>query len=435
MDDRAPRSANAAPSAADHVFIALLWFAFYAQWLSIVPTVVPQQVAVILGSKGTIKAGVSGTILAAGALVSLLVTPIAGGLSDRRRAPAVRRRPFVVLGMLGSCLTLALLSRFGAGSSLMLYALAFLCLQFWWNWAAGPYAGLISDLVPQAARNTASAWMNVMSVSGTIAGNLVLYLLYKPERPAMAFEVLIAIGLACLILTLWRVDERPITRANPPFRMGGFLASFLVSPRKHANFYWVLVTRLFSNMGIWSVFTFLLFYLGDVIGVARPERVLPALLAVGAVIAIPASFIGGRMATRRGVVPVVTATSWVMAAAAVTIALIAFAPSLWLAAPIVVSFSACAGAYQAVDWALALAVLPSAEDAGKDMGIWHVSMVLPQVLGPATTGWLISWLAAAASGRVAYTVAFGIAAFWFVLAAALIRFVRLPAPAQPARDP
>jgi Na+/melibiose symporter-like transporter len=435
MDDRAQRSANPTPSTTDQVFIALLWFAFYVQWLSIVPTLVPQQVAMILGSKGAIKAGVSGTILAAGALMSLLVTPIAGGLSDRRRAPGARRRPFIVLGMLGSCLTLALLSRFGAGSSLLLYALVFLSLQFWWNWAAGPYAGLIPDLVPQGSRNTASAWMNVMSVSGTIAGNLVLYLLYTPERPAAAFAVLIAIGLACLFLTLWRVDERPITGPSPPLRMRSFLASFLVSPSKHANFYWVLVTRLFSNMGIWSVFTFLLFYLGDVIGVAKPEKVLPGLLVVGAVIAIPASFIGGRMAARRGTVPVVIATSWVMAAAAVSIALIAFAPSLWLAAPIVVAFSACAGAYQAVDWALALAVLPSADDAGKDMGIWHVSMVLPQVLGPATTGWLITGLLGATSGRVAYTVAFGIAAFWFVLAAAFVGFVRLPTPGQPVRNP
>jgi Na+/melibiose symporter-like transporter len=432
MDDRAYRSAKQVPSTTDQVFIALLWFAFYAQWLSIVPTVVPQQVATILGSKGAIKAGVSGTVLAGGAIMSLLVTPIAGALSDRRRAPGLRRRPFMALGMIGSCLTLALMSRFGAGSSLPLYALVFFNLQFWWNWAAGPYAGLIPDLIPQSGRNTASAWMNVMSVSGTIAGNLVLYLFFRPERPAAAFLALIAIGLACLFLTLWRVGEQPVAGPSPPFRIRSFLASFLVPPRKHPNFHWVLVTRLFSNMGIWSVFTFLLFYLGDVIGVARPEKILPALLVVGALIAIPASFIGGRMAGRHGLVPVVKATSWVMAAAAVSIALIAFAPNLWLIAPIVVAFSACAGAYQTVDWALALAVLPSIEDAGKDMGIWHVSMVLPQVLGPATTGWLISWLASAASGHIAYTAAFGIAAFWFVLAAAFVRCVRLPGPATAA---
>src|SRR5579859_4829075 len=104
MDDRAYRSAKQVPSTTDQVFIALLWFAFYAQWLSIVPTVVPQQVATILGSKGAIKAGVSGTVLAGGAIMSLLVTPIAGALSDRRRAPGLRRRSFMALGMIGSCL-------------------------------------------------------------------------------------------------------------------------------------------------------------------------------------------------------------------------------------------------------------------------------------------------------------------------------------------
>lgn len=33
------------------------------------------------------------------------------------------------------------------------------------------------------------------------------------------------------------------------------------------------------------------------------------------------------------------------------------------------------GAYQAVDWALALDVLPKGSNIAKDMGVWHVAMV------------------------------------------------------------
>ena len=35
------------------------------------------------------------------------------------------------------------------------------------------------------------------------------------------------------------------------------------------------------------------------------------------------------------------------------------------------------GAYESVDWALASDVLPSMDDYAKDMGVWHVAMVLP----------------------------------------------------------
>jgi hypothetical protein len=67
------------------------------------------------------------------------------------------------------------------------------------------------------------------------------------------------------------------------------------------------------------------------------------------------------------------------------------------------------------------------------MGIWHISMVLPQVLGPAISGWLITAISAAISPRAAYVVAFAIAVFWLVLAALYLRRVRLPidADAQP----
>src|SRR5262249_28542078 len=148
-----------------------------------------------------------------------------------------------------------------------------------------------------------------------------------------------------------------------------FLASFYVPPRQQPNFYWVLVTRLFSNMGVWSVFTFLLFYLSDVVGLARPENVLPGMLGAGAVVAIPASLAGAWLADRFGIVPIVRGASWIMAIAAGCFVLTAFAPRLVIVAPLIIAFSAASGAYQAVDWALALAVLPSRDHAGKDMGI------------------------------------------------------------------
>jgi hypothetical protein len=114
-----------------------------------------------------------------------------------------------------------------------------------------------------------------------------------------------------------------------------------------------------------------------------------------------------------------------MAVSAVCYVLAAFHPSLVLLIPIVLVYSAGYGAYQAVDWALALKVLPAAGSAGKDMGIWHVSMVLPQIIGPASTGWLISGVKAWVSAPVAYTIAFGLAAVWLSLAAILVGRVRL----------
>jgi MFS transporter len=238
----------------------------------------------------------------------------------------------------------------------------------------------------------------------------------------------VALNIAILVVMLRHVQEPQPATQRSAFVLGEFLRVFYVDPRAHSNFYWVLVTRLLGNMGIWSVFTFLLFYFKDVIGVAEPAQVLPALLGIGAVLAVPASIIGVRLAARHGLVRITQVTSWIMAVCALYFALIAFYPSLALIVPVILIYAAAFGAYQAVDWALALKVLPSAEAAGKDMGIWHISMVLPQILGPAVTGWMISAVKASFGDPTAYATAFGIGALWLMLSASLVTCVGLPVP-------
>jgi Na+/melibiose symporter-like transporter len=410
---------------ADQIAVSLLWFALFANWLTVVPVIVPDQIAAILGPGQAAKEGIAGSIQAMGAFVALVMAPLAGAVSDRTRRAKGRRRPYLVAGMIGSSLGMALLVPFGAGGDIVLYALAILNLQFWWNVACGPYAGLIPDVVPAADQPRASAWMNIMSILGTFLGNGIAVALYTHGRPGPAIMGLVAVNLACLAWTLFRVREPPAKGDAVAFGWLPFVRSFWLDPGRHKNFYRVLATRLFANLGVWSVLTFLLFYLRDVIGVADPARVLPMLLGIGALLGIPASLWAARLAERHGVVAVVQATSWMMAASAILYVLVALHPHLLLTAPVFLVFFAAWGAYQAIDWALALAVLPKSADSGKDMGIWHVALVLPQVLGPALTGWIISGARSAVSARFAYTLAFAIAALWFSLSAFFVARVRL----------
>jgi Na+/melibiose symporter-like transporter len=340
------------------IAVSLLWFALFANWLTVVPVIVPDQIATILGPDTTAKEGISGTILGIGAFMALIMAPLAGALSDLVRNPRGRRRPFLIAGMIGACVGLALLIPFGPGSNILLYALVILNLQFWWNWACGPYAGLIPDVVPAGDQASASAWMNIMSILGTFTGNGIAVVLYVHGHPAAAIVGLIMLNLACLALTLKRVRELPAAGPGRPFELVPFLRSFWLSPGTHRNFYRVLVTRLFANLGVWSVLTFLLFYLRDVIGVAEPGKILPMLLGLGALLGIPASLVAARLAGRYGIVAIVQATSWMMAGAAIAYVVIAFRPQMVLTAPVFLVYFAGWGAYQAVDWALALKVLP-----------------------------------------------------------------------------
>jgi MFS family permease len=81
------------------------------------------------------------------------------------------------------------------------------------------------------------------------------------------------------------------------------------------------------------------------------------------------------------------------------------------------------GAYQAVDWALAIDVLPEGEGAAKDMGVWHVALVLPQMVAPAITGFTLAALKPI-SLPLGYTAVYAMAAVWFVLGTVFVRQIR-----------
>jgi Na+/melibiose symporter-like transporter len=439
MTTRAPRRAwlpdAGRASTTRLVAMSALWLAWQAQWQTIPPVILPAQVAGILGGNTPHAAAAAGLIVAAGAAVALLISPIAGALSDRTRAPRGRRRPFLVVGVLASCAALVLLGLAASGGSLLAYSLAYLHLQFWWNWAAGPYAGLIPDVVPARQQSAAVGWLNALGTLGMILGNLLTVAFFRPPGHAgQVIGLFITLSLLSLPATLTGARERSSTGAVPQGTSRAFLRSFRISPRQYPAFYLVLVTRLLTNMGSWSILAFLLYYLQSVLGLPREDamRLLPTLLGAGACLAIPSSLLGARLADRYGLVRVVQASNWVMAAAAVGYVLIAFHPAVVLLVPAMLVFSAANGVYSTADWSLALRVLPSGQDAGKDFGIWHVCMVLPQIVGPATTGLLIASVEEVASARLAYGLVFGIGAMWFVLGAIFVGRVREPEQASAA---
>src|SRR6185312_13490455 len=120
---------------------------------------------------------------------------------------------------------------------------------------------------------------------------------YRSDRVLPLVGVFIVLNLGCLALTLHAAREPPAAGATSPFDLRAFVGSFLLDPRANADIYWVLITRLFANMGIWSVFTFLLFYIESVLGLGSDAAVklLSTLLGAGTIVAIPASVIGVRL--------------------------------------------------------------------------------------------------------------------------------------------
>ncbi|MFN3651634.1 MAG: MFS transporter [Armatimonadota bacterium] len=419
----------------DQFYVSCLWLAYNFQWGAILFIVLPMQVEAAVGAAQ--KEAVLGQILPLGAILSLIITPITGALSDRSRNPKGKRRPYLVVGALINCAALLVLGASGQGTSAWILAIGFMGAQLGCNWWGGPYAGLIPDVVPPKLHGRASGWQALMTALGLILGSLAGGFLVRGSNFWPVYLCIIGVQLITLALTLYGVREPKPVGAAEPFRLGPFMRSFVLDPKEHRNFYWVLVTRAFVNMGVYAISPYFVYFMGDIIlrGDIAARGLNPAqageyagqmtsiLMVIIIGMGIPTSLTAGMLSDRTGRKPLVYLSGAVMAIACAIYIGVSFSPSLALTFIVAGIYGIGNGAYQAVDWALALDVLPSGEDAAKDMGVWHVAIVLPQVLAPWISGMVIHAFKSQ-SLLMGYTTIFAMAAVWFVLGTIFVRQIR-----------
>lgn len=403
----------------DQFFISCFWFAYNFHWGALLAIVLPSQITAIVGDAR--KELFNGLIPPLGAALSLVITPLAGVLSDRSTSRFGRRRPFMVVGAAFNLIFLLAMAGFTHGSSIWPFLLCYLGVQLGNNWSGGPYAGLIPDVVPAGQRGSASGWLALMTALGTLSGAIAAGQMIRGEQYAPIYYAIAAVVIVFLALTVWGVREHPAPRAGPA--KGSVWRDFIPRGPAYRNFYLVLVTRALVTMGIYSVFTFFQFFLKDIIRTANPVEQTSYLIAIIIGAGVPTSLIAGRLSDRHGRKPLVYVSGGLMALASVIFIFVAFAPSLAFTFVVGALFGIGYGAYQAVDWALAVDVLPKGEAAAKDMGIWHVSLVLPQVLAPAITGLTLTALKPAGL-LLGYTVVFVLTAVWFILGTVFVRAIR-----------
>ncbi|MGC8668998.1 MAG: MFS transporter [Chthonomonadales bacterium] len=400
----------------------LLWGA----WLMII---VPSQMK-RLDPKNYAQS--EGFLLGWGAIPAVVVPIIVGALSDRCRSRLGRRRPYILAGVLVNLVGLAIAYTAGAKALLWLYFIAYLVVQVGNNVATGAYSGVIPDIVPVEQHGEASGWMAAMSQIGTVAGAFSAGILMDRGMAGAAYVVIASSLAVSAAITIVGTPERPQPHV-PPFDWHAFAKSLWIDPRRYPNFAWVWITRALVVMGLWTVQQYMQYYLSDRLAVSDPEREAGFILALGLICATVSGILGGRLSDRVGRKPVVYLANGTVAIVAILFVLIHSLPAAYILGAI---FGLAYGAYYSVDWALGCDVLPNKElDAAKDMGIWHVAMVLPQSIALPIAGVVLERLGktmvpnaagipTAHYSAAGYTAIFCLAAAYFVAGAVFLRNVR-----------
>jgi MFS family permease len=410
-----------------HFAISSFWYGNNLHWGALGMIIVSSQATRMAPALGMSEGKVNAWTFAMGAVVGALVPPIVGAFSDRCTLPLGRRRPFVLAGSAVNIVALVLFYLAFQARSLPGYVAAWMLVGLGNNIAVGAFSGIIPDVVPRRQRGVASSWMATMQQLGTIGGFVVGGRLMATgrEQDFIALSAIAAVLGLVTVITVLGTPERRLEHAQP-FHPSELKECFWIDPRKHPDFGWVWITRAFFTTGWWLIQPVLLWFMRDVILVHDPAGAVAVLGGIVLVGAIPTGIAGALLSDRWGRKRVIFIAAMVMSVTCLLFAGIGLLPienRLAAVYAVAVLWGFGYGAYLSVDWALGTEVLPNPEDAGKDMGVWHLSMVIPQTIAAPMAAVLLEPFLLPSKkgyGLGGYTLIFAAACVFMFLCGALI---------------
>jgi len=379
-----------------------LWMAFFTP----VQILLPQQISQ-LGGPG--KETALGWVTGLGALVAIVVNPVAGALSDRSR-PALGprfsgRRHVWTLG--GAVIAFASLAALASAGSLAAVAVGWAGAQIGLNVMLASLTAAVPDRVPVAQRGFVSGWVGMPQALGLVLGAVLVTAVITGVRPGywvMALGlVLLAVPFAVL------TPDDPLAPGPAP------RTSWRIGLRDNPDFGWAWGTRFLVQLGNAMGTLYLLYFLTDRVRLADPEGGLLIMILLYTVGMVATAVVGGRLSDRSGRRRVFVVWSGVV------IAVAALLLAIWPTWPVALVGSVLLGAgygvYLAVDNALITQVLPAATDRAKDLGVINIASAAPQVLGPAIAAPLVTHVGG-------YPTLYGVTAAVTLLGAVLVLQIR-----------
>ncbi len=356
---------------------SVAWLGVWIGQLTPVQYLLPLQVEGLFG-QGTWQDSVLdfGLISGVAAVCSIVAYPLTGALSDRTTGRFGRRRPWIVVGTLLFALALAALA----------FQTTVVGVTVFWALASTGFCtlsaaltALISDQVPVGQRGLVSGLMSAPQALGVIFGVLLVTFLFTGAVAGYLAVAVLLLLLAVPFLIL--VPDAELPRAErPDWTWRAFVAGFWISPVKHPDFGWTLLSRVLVNIANALGTSLLLYFLMFGLGRATAEDDLLVLVVIYAITATIASVICGRLSDRSGRRKVfVWASSAFQALGGV---LLAAVPSFEMAIVGAALIGLGYGCFLSIDQALATQVLPSAISRGKDLGIMNIAWAVPQALAP-----------------------------------------------------
>ena len=316
------------------------------------------------------------------AVLSIIIQPTVGAISDYTVSRWGRRKPYIVFG---SLLDLVFLAGIATANNVVVLAAFAALLAVSTNIARGPFQGYVPDLIAEKQVGMASALVGLMQILGNVTGFLLVTLAVAAGRMELAIAAVAIVELLTMVAVVVRVSPglAPRDREGRSWVQiaGSAWATDILNERSYV---WLVASRLFFLMGGAMLVNFVITYLKQSHGLDEQAAnstnfVILILIVLGNVVAIIPS---ARLSDRIGRKPVIYASCVI---GGLGLAIAGLAPSVPLAMVGALLFGVSAGTFLAVDWALITDIIPRAA-SGRYMGLSNVATSSSTVFAVMTGG-------------------------------------------------
>ncbi len=333
------------------------------------------KVQSIVGADNVVA--VFGIVSSLGAVAAFLANPIFGRISDRTMSRFGRRRPWILIGMVGLTLSLIVLA---LAPNIVGIAVAWFVAQASANAAQAALLATIADAIPSSQRGRVSGLIGIMQQGSKLGAAYVAQFLVGSIF--LMFTVPALFGLVMIIPALILLPDPPLTKRPAQSTFKEIVTTFYLSPRKHPDFTFAWWSRFLITLSLYLFMTYRLLYMQFELDLTIEEATaaLPTAVLIYTVALAVCGQIAGWLSDRLGRRKIFVAGAAVVFAIGLVLLVQSDSIFDFYVAELVLGIGF--GVYLGVDLALVIDVLPGLNDSAKNLGVLNMSQVLPQTIAP-----------------------------------------------------
>ncbi|MFB2587040.1 MFS transporter [Herbiconiux liukaitaii] len=372
-----------------------------------VATAEQTRVLGLLAEYNAARAGSLSILSSVGIILTMLIQPLVGMLSDRTRSPWGRRAPWIASGAFIGAVLLAVLPIVG---SIAMLLVVWSLVQLVVNTAQGPLSATVADRVPQERVGTVSAITGVVGFLAAGLGVAAVGALFGVIGLGSYYVLAAALAVSVVPLLLMARDKSSAGMPVAKLKAGTIAASYVIALRnRDYRWAWIAKVTLFIGYGAGSIYAIYMLqsYIAPALSTSDAAATAPLLQLAAIPGTIVAMAISGRWSDKiQRRKPFVFAASVLIAGSFLAPLILPTLTGMFVQA-IVAGFGL--GLFIVIDQALFISVLPDRLSAGRDLGLATMAQNIGQALGPILAGVVV----AVAGGQygpiwvVAFVIALG----------------------------